>query len=133
VSAKPPRSRTTRGRLFFHRAQRDFSLGRHFVAVLGHLGVLARLGQQPGDVQISLPPGLVVHLSLHGGEARWIIHQALQPIRLALGQKPSRLVRHSRWRERRRAVGTLTLYLALIPTHLLFRLQKNFHGGLRRR
>jgi len=64
-------------------------------------------------------------------EPKPIISQALQRIRLALGRKPSRLVRHNRWPGRRWAVGTLTLYLALIATNLLFRLQKNFHGGLR--
>jgi hypothetical protein len=134
VIAKPPRSRTTRGRFFFNRAQRDFSLDRHFVDVLGHLGVLAGLGQQPGDVQIRLPPCLVVDFPFHSGKARRITHQAIQPLHLALGQQPSRLVRDGGWRGCRRTVGTLTLTLTfslfLVPAHLLFRLQKHFHDGL---
>ena len=130
--AKPPKSRTTRGRFFFNRAQRDFSLGSHFVDVLGHLGVFAGLGQQPGDVQIGLPPCLVVNFPFDGGKACWITHQAIQPLRLAFGQQPSRLVRDGGWRGCRRAVGTLTLSssLFLVPAHLLFRLQKHFHNGL---
>ena len=130
--AKPPKSRTTRGRLFFNRAQRDFSLGSHFVDVLGHLGVFAGLGQQPGDVQIGLLPCLVVNFPFDGGKACWINHQAIQPLRLAFGQQPSRLVRDGGWRGCRRAVGTLTLSssLFLVPAHLLFRLQKHFHNGL---
>ena len=130
--AKPPKSRTTRGRFFFNRAQRDFSLGSHFVDVLGHLGVFASLGQQPGDVQIGLPPCLVVNFPFDGGKACWITHQAIQPLRLAFGQQPSRLVRDGGWRGCRRAVGTLTLSSSffLVPAHLHFRLQKHFHNGL---
>jgi hypothetical protein len=117
---------------FFNRTQRDFSLGSHFVDVLGHLGVFAGLGQQPGDVQIGLPPCLVVNFPFDGGKACWINHQAIQPLRLAFGQQPSRLVRDGGWRGCRRAVGTLTLSssLFLVPAHLLFRLQKHFHNGL---
>ncbi len=117
---------------FFNRTQRDFSLGSHFVDVLGHLGVFAGLGQQPGDVQIGLLPCLVVNFPFDGGKACWINHQAIQPLRLAFGQQPSRLVRDGGWRGCRRAVGTLTLSssLFLVPAYLLFRLQKHFHNGL---
>ena len=100
--------------------------------MLGHLGVFASLGQQPGDVQIGLPPCLVVNFPFDGGKACWITHQAIQPLRLAFGQQPSRLVRDGGWRGCRRAVGTLTLSSSffLVPAHLHFRLQKHFHNGL---
>src|SRR3954453_22583463 len=96
----------------------------------GHSGVLTRLGQQPRDVEVRLPAGLIMHLPLHGGEARGIVHQTIEPTRLALGQEPARLVRNGHWRGHRRACGTTTLTPALNPTHLLVRLQKNFHERL---
>src|SRR3954465_4127056 len=96
----------------------------------GHSGVLTRLGQHPRDVEVRLPAGLIMHLPLHGGEARGIVHQTIEPTRLALGQEPARLGRNGHWRGHRRACGTTTLTPALNPTHLLVRLQKNFHERL---
>jgi len=66
-----------------------------------HFRALAGLGQEPGDVQISLSPRLVVNFSFYCSKARWIMHQAVQPFRLALGQQPTRLFRHGRWFEAR--------------------------------
>ena len=71
--------------------------GPYLVDLLGHAGVLTGFGQQAGDVQISLPPCLVVNFSLHGGKARRVVHQSLQPLRLAFGQDSSRSICHGGW------------------------------------
>jgi hypothetical protein len=75
---------------------------------------------------------LVVNFSLYDRKARWIMNQAFEPLWLALGQQPPRLLRHGCWQWYRRSVGTLTLspILAPIPSHLFFGLQKYFHDGL---
>ena len=109
----------------------DFSFTNHSVDVVGHLSRSLALAE-PGNVQIGLSPCLVVNSSLDDRKARWIMDQAFEPFRLALGQQPTRLLRHGCWQWCRGSVGTLTLpsVLAPIPSHLFFRLQKYFHGGL---
>ena len=49
-------------------------------------GLLAGLGQQPGDVEIGLPPRLLVNLEFHGGEAGRVGGQTFEPLAFALGQ-----------------------------------------------
>ena len=89
--ASPPRSRTTSGRFFFNRSERDLGRGRHRGDVLGHLGTFAGLGQEPGDVEIGLVPRLVVDLALHGGEAGRIAGEAPEPFGLPVGEDPAGL------------------------------------------
>jgi len=86
VIASPPRSSTTKGRFFFNRAERDFRLGDHLVNVGSCLRLLTGLGQQPGDVEIGLPPRLLVNLEFHGGEAGRVGGQTFEPLVFALGQ-----------------------------------------------
>ena len=71
------------GGALFSTAQGNFSLINHLVDVVGHLRLLAGLGQEPGDVEISLSPCLVVNFSLHDSKTRWIMDQAFEPFRLA--------------------------------------------------
>ena len=133
VITKPPRSRTTRGRLFFSTGRNGTSASAVTLSTCWAIsGCSLALANNPATVQIGLPPCLVVNFPFDGGKACWINHQAIQPLRLAFGQEPSRLVRDGGWRGCRRAVGTLTLSssLFLVPAHLLFRLQKHFHNKL---
>ena len=90
--ARPPRSRTIRGAFFFNRAQRDLGCGDDRVNVVDRFRTLTGLGQEPGDVEVGLPPRLLMHLAFHGGEAGRVGRQPPQPLRLALGQQTSRLV-----------------------------------------
>ena len=90
--ARPPRSRTIRGRFFFNRAQRDLGRGDDLVDVVGRLRELTGLGQEPGDVEIGLSPRLLMHLAFHGGEASWVGGQAPEPLGLAFHQQSSGLV-----------------------------------------
>src|SRR4051794_41258846 len=92
----------------------------------GHSGVLTRLGQQPRDVEVRLPAGLIMHLPLHGGEARGIVHQTIEPTRLALGQEPARLVRNGHWRGPRGAPGGTPLTPPPKPPHFPVRPPKKF-------
>src|SRR5208337_623715 len=107
-----------------------------FCSTLPSCGRPAAFGRSrpahPCTLSSPAAPCLVVNFPFDGGKACWINHQAIQPLRLAFGQQPSRLVRDGGWRGCRRAVGTLTLSssLFLVPAHLLFRLQKHFHNGL---
>jgi hypothetical protein len=50
------------------------------------LRLLTGLGQQPGDIEIGLPPRLLVNLEFHGGEARRVGRQTFEPFAFALGQ-----------------------------------------------
>jgi hypothetical protein len=65
--------------------ERDLGRGPHPVDMPGHLGALAGLGQEPGDVQVGLPPGLLMDFALHGGEAGRIRGQACEPLGLTVG------------------------------------------------
>jgi hypothetical protein len=50
------------------------------------LRLLTGLGQEPGDVEIGLPPRLLVNLQFHGGEARRVGRQTVKPFAFTLGQ-----------------------------------------------
>ena len=127
VIANPPRRRTTSGRFFFDRAERDLGRGGHPGDVLGHLGTFAGLGQQPGDVEIGLMLRLIVDFALHGGEAGRIAGQAVEPFGLPLGQDLAGPSGDFRWRRRGAALrAPLALAVALRHGGLL-RIQVHFH------
>jgi len=65
--------------------------------MLGHLGAFAGLGQEPGDVQVGLPPGLLMDFAFHIGEAGRIGGQTFEPLGLTFGQHPPRLVGDLGW------------------------------------
>ena len=128
--AKPPRRRTTRGRFFFHRTQRDLSRGRRRLDVRGRLRLRAGLGQEPGDREIRLVPGLVVNFAFHGGEAGRIRGQPLEPLRLPCGQHASGLVGDFGRRGSRTPLGTPPWSRSVVRSHgRLVPIQVYFHRG----
>ena len=84
--AEPAHQLASARGFFFNRAERDFRLGDHLVNVGSCLRLLTGLGQQPGDVEIGLPPRLLVNLEFHGGEAGRVGGQTFEPLVFALGQ-----------------------------------------------
>lgn len=126
--ASPPRSRTTSGRFFFGRSERDLGRGRHRGDMLGHLGMFAGLGQEAGDVEVGLLPRLVVDLALHGGEAGRIAGQPPEPLGLAVGEHPAGLGGDFRRCRRGAALRASPFALAVASRHGgLFRIQVHLH------
>jgi hypothetical protein len=83
------------GRCFFsNRAERDLRRVDHLVDVRSRFGLLTGLGQQPGDIVIGLPSGVLVDFAFHRGEARRVGGQTFEPLVLAFGQRSSGLLGH---------------------------------------
>src|SRR5512135_2323948 len=120
----PPKFATL---VFFNRTERDLGRCDHLVHVARGFRTRAGFGQETRDVQVGLPPRLLMHFAFDGGEARGVAHQTREPLRLAFAQHSSRLIRHGGRRGDRGAVRTTALTRARVPIPLFFRLDPHIH------